>query len=133
MLSCKKIFHHVCIQTNNYSDSLAFYQTLGFKIHQETTNFHGRSYNTWLVLEGFYIELQMGKKVLSQVDNLSEGIHHFCLYVEDLEKMIEVLRNYQQHFILKNGEIIYRVENGDLFKVKAPEGTIVEFRNNPKV
>ena len=32
-------------------------------------------------------------------------------------------------FKVKNGEIIYNVEGGKLFKVKAPEGTEVEIRD----
>lgn len=31
---------------------------------------------------------------------------------------------------VKNGEEIYKVEDGFLFKVKAPEGTEIEFRDS---
>lgn len=34
------------------------------------------------------------------------------------------------HFIRKNDEIIYKVENGQLCKLIAPEGTIIEIRDN---
>jgi len=34
------------------------------------------------------------------------------------------------NFIKKNGEIIYHVENGHLCKLIAPEGTVIELRNN---
>lgn len=32
-------------------------------------------------------------------------------------------------FILHNGQIVYQVNGGKLFKVKALEGTIIEFRD----
>ena len=41
-----KMMHHVCIQTENYKESLKFYtRILGFKIVQETKNFHNRGFN----------------------------------------------------------------------------------------
>ncbi len=34
--------HHLCIQTNTYLETLKFYtEGLGFKLVQETPNFHG--------------------------------------------------------------------------------------------
>jgi len=33
------------------------------------------------------------------------------------------------HFKIKNGRVIYKVEDGYLFKVKAPEGTEIEMRD----
>lgn len=58
----KKIIHHVCIQTNDYKNSLDFYnQILHFEIVQETKNFHNRDYNTWLKCGDFMIELQTPK------------------------------------------------------------------------
>ncbi len=44
-----RMMHHVCIQTNSYNESLEFYtKVLGFRIVQETKDFHNREYNTWL-------------------------------------------------------------------------------------
>jgi glyoxylase I family protein len=44
-----KLLHHVCIQTEDYQESLKFYTNiLGFELVAETANFHGRDYNTWL-------------------------------------------------------------------------------------
>jgi len=44
-----KSLHHVCIQTEDYQESLKFYtDVLGFELVSETANFHGRDYNTWL-------------------------------------------------------------------------------------
>ena len=58
-----KYVHHVCIQTENYEASLDFYtRVLGFEVVSETTNFHGREYNTWLKLGNFMIELQTPKE-----------------------------------------------------------------------
>ena len=125
--------HHLCIQTNTYDETLKFYtKGLGFKLVQETPNFHGRSFNTWLQLGGFYIELQTGKhdELLSNINENTQGLVHFCLWVEDLQKEVSRLRELEIEFLMKNNEFIYYVENGSLCKVKAPEGTIVELRSN---
>jgi glyoxylase I family protein len=125
--------HHLCIQTNSYLETIEFYtKGLGFEIVQESPNFNGREYNTWLKLGAFYIELQTGKQheILTQVNSNSEGLVHFCIWVENLEYEVERLQRMKCNFIRKNEEIIYHVENGDLCKIIAPEGTIIELRNN---
>ncbi|AMW99840.1 VOC family protein [Rummeliibacillus stabekisii] len=129
----KRYIHHLCIQTNTYKESLVFYtKALGFEVVEETPKFHGRAFNTWLKLGDFYIELQTGKfgEKLVVANSNSEGLVHFCLWVENLPLEVERLKELKSHFILKDGEIIYHVENGSLCKVKAPEGTIVELRTN---
>ena len=81
--------HHICIQTNCYEESKMFYiEVLGFKLVKETTNFHGRDYNTWLDLNGFMIELQTGKEYLEKYNKDSEGIVHFALYEENIEEFV---------------------------------------------
>jgi glyoxylase I family protein len=128
-----KFVHHICIQTNNYEKSLQFYkQVLGFELISEAPHFHQRHFNSWLKLGEFYIELQTGKagESLRSYDVHSEGIVHLCLWVKDLAMEVERMRNLGVEFILKNGEEIYQVENGSLCKFKAPEGTIIELRNN---
>lgn len=125
--------HHLCIQTNSYLETIRFYtKALGFEIVQESPNFHGREFNTWLKLGSFYIELQTGKQneILAQVNSNSEGVVHFCIWVENLELEVEQLQKVNVTFIKKNDEIIYQVENGYLCKLIAPEGTIIELRNN---
>lgn len=123
--------HHICIQTNDYEKSLAFYQQIGFTLTEETPNFHGRSYNSWLQLGSFYIELQTGKRELSRHENKEyTGIAHVCLWVENLEQFIQNSNLPEQVFIKKNGAIIYHVANGSLCKAAAPEGTIIEFRDS---
>lgn len=129
----KNYVHHLCIQTNTYLETLAFYtKALGFEIVEESPNFHGRAFNTWLKLGAFYIELQTGKQgeELTVANSNSEGLVHFCLWVENLQQEVERLKELNTHFVLKNGEIIYHIENGHLCKLKAPEGTIVELRDN---
>ena len=129
----KKYVHHLCIQTNTYLETLKFYmEALGFEIVQESPDFHGRQFNSWLNLDGFYIELQTGKNNEVLIDNNSngQGIVHFCIWVENLEHEVERLKAMNVNFICKKGEIIYHVENGHLCKIKAPEGTIVELRDN---
>ncbi|MBQ3415678.1 MAG: VOC family protein [Clostridia bacterium] len=124
--------HHICIQTNCYEKSKKFYiEILGFKLVKETINFHGRAYNTWLDLNGFMIELQTGKEQLVKYNKDAEGIVHFALYEENIEKFLSNIKDIDNiEFKRKNGNIIYQVENSKLVKLIAPEGTIVEIRDS---
>lgn len=130
----KKIIHHVCIQTNDYKNSLDFYnQILHFKIVQETKNFHNRDYNTWLKCGDFMIELQTPKNniPLNNYSTLNEGIVHMCFFVDNIHSEYEKIKSCgYTKFKLKNDKEIYKVENGFLFKVIAPEGTEIEFRDS---
>ncbi|MBG9452613.1 glyoxalase [Lysinibacillus sphaericus] len=132
----EKYVHHICVQTNTYAESLNFYtEVVGFEVVQESPNFHDRHFNTWLKLGTFYIELQTGKfdKDLEACNSNVQGIVHFCLWVDNLLQEVERLKEMNVHFIRKNGEIIYKVENGQLCKLRAPEGTIIEIRDNKGV
>ncbi|MBK3497044.1 VOC family protein [Viridibacillus sp. YIM B01967] len=128
----KSFVHHICIQTNHYEKSIKFYtEGLGFKKVQESQDFHERAYNTWLQIGDFYIELQTGKKgeQLRAGDANNQGLAHFCLWVDNLTAEVAHLLQLQMQFKMKDGEYIYQVENGALCKVIAPEGTIVELRD----
>lgn len=127
--------HHICIQTNCYQESKMFYTSvLGFKLIQETKDFHDREYNTWLDLNGFMIELQTGKETLEKYNKEAEGIVHFALYEDNLEEYIDKIKDLDiVKFKKKDGDIIYNVENSKLVKIIAPEGTIVEIRDNKKI
>lgn len=128
-----KSFHHICIQTNDYDASKSFYvDLLGFEIIQESVNFHNRAYNTWLKLEGVMIELQTGKNDVpfGLYGKENAGIAHFCLLVDDINALYEHLIDCgYTSFRKKNGSDIYEVENCHLMKILAPEGTIIEFRD----
>lgn len=128
-----KLIHHICIQTNHYQESISFYKdALGFELLSESPNFHDRDYNSWLKSGDFYIELQTGKsgERLRDVDSNTQGIVHFCLWVEDIVMEVERIKKLDVDFILKEGKEIYHVGNGRLCKIKSPEGTIVELREN---
>lgn len=128
-----KMIHHVCIQTEKYKESLDFYTSiLGFELVLETPNFHKRAYNAWLRLGDFMIELQTAKKEqeLNPWSSLNEGIVHMCFLVENVQEEYERIRSLgYTSFKCKNGKEIYKVEDGYLFKVKAPEGTEIEIRD----
>lgn len=128
-----KMLHHVCIQTEKYGESLEFYtEILGFELVKEVQNFHKRTFNTWLRLGEFMIELQTGKgdEKLSNWSASNEGIVHMCFLVEDVREELERIKSLgYSNFKLKNGQEIYRVEDGYLFKIKAPEGTEIEMRD----
>ena len=125
--------HHVCIQTEDYQESLKFYvNILEFKLISETTNFHGRDYNTWLKNGAFLIELQTAKKneKLDFCSMNNTGIVHMCFKVDNVNRELDRLIKAGAKYIMKkDGEMIYKVGNGFLFKIKAPEGTIIEFRD----
>lgn len=129
----KKAIHHICIQTSDYEASKQFYLNLGFSLFKETPGFHTRSYNSWLQLGDFYIELQTAKAGagLKPFHKESEAIVHFCLYVEDLKAEVARMEALGVPFQLKNGQSVYFVESGYLAKIIAPEGTIIELRDNP--
>lgn len=125
--------HHVCIETSKYDESIFFYtKVLNFSLKKETPNFHGRDYNSWLELDGFYIELQTpkNKEQKESIPN-DKGLVHICFFVEDIFKELERIKLIYNNFKLKNNEILYNVEGGNLFKLIAPEGTIIEIRDNP--
>lgn len=125
------VIHHLCIQTNQYQASLTFYQKIGFELVKETPGFHGRAYNSWLKLGEFYIELQTGKNELSQYNNQEyTGIVHFCIYVENLEEFIQGNQLSENLFLKKENQLIYQVGRTNLCKILAPEGTIIEIRDN---
>jgi len=132
-----KVMHHVCIQTNNYKESLEFYtKILGFEIMQETKDFHNRDYNTWLKLGTFMIELQTNKKEekLNPWNELNAGIVHMCFLVEDVQEEFTRIKGLgYNNFKVKNNEVIYNVEGNYLLKIKAPEGTEIEMRDKMEI
>ena len=129
--------HHVCIQTNCYKESLAFYlNVLDFKLESEATDFNNRAYNTWLNLNGFMIELQTGKNVeqLDKVNDNTQGLVHFCLYSDSFDNDFNrILDNKLSIFKEKNGKEIYSIGNNRLFKLISPEGTIIEIRDSEHI
>lgn len=137
-------FHHICIQTDNYKESLQFYtEYLGGKIILENSDFHLRAYNTWLLLGGIKIELQTAKKGkgLNEWSDLNSGPVHFCFVVRDVQQMYndiqkaEIKLNLGITFKKKNNSEVYVVDGKGfkIFKVNAPEGTEIEIRENPNI
>lgn len=129
--------HHLCIQTANYEESLDFYcRILEFRIRKETKNFHARSYNTWLEYGDIMIELQTNKdgEALREYSGNNMGLVHFCFQVDDLNYEYERIKSLgYENFKRKQGQDVYIVEGGQLLKVIAPEGTIIELRDNPDI
>ncbi len=132
-----KTLHHICIQTEKYKESLEFYtKVLRFQLIQETPNFHKRDFNTWLKLGSLMIELQTSKKgqELKERDRLSEGIAHMCFLVDNIHHEYDALKKLGCiNFKTKHGKELYKVESSYLFKIKAPEGTEIEFRDKDKI
>lgn len=131
--------HHVCIETAFYGKSLDFYRdVLGFSVVHTTSDFHGREFNTWLRNGDILIELQTPKKrrtfpLVRRFANtfgaLRGGIDHICFLVDDIEaETARILRAGHVSFKEKDGGIVYRVSGVALCKVVAPEGTVIELR-----
>ncbi len=129
----QSFLHHICIQTNDYEQSLKFYcKMLDMEIIEETPNFHGREYNTWIKNDCLCIELQTPKneQQFDQIDDDHTGVSHICLWVNDINQLYYELGEKGAHSFIKHGaNDIYEVNGGKLFKLKSPEGTIIEFRN----
>ena len=80
------------------------------------------------------IELQTGKDTLEKYNKEAEGIVHFALYKNNLEEFVSKIKDLDiVRFKKKEGDIIYNVENSKLVKLVAPEGTIVEIRDNENI
>lgn len=129
----KAIMHHVCILSRDYEESVRFYtDVLGGRIIKENKDFHGREYNSWIQLWDFKIELQTPKKeeMFAERGMVKPGVVHFAVLVEDAQQAYqEITAKGYGNFARKNGEAIYEVMGEKLFKVIAPEGTIIEFRD----
>jgi glyoxylase I family protein len=130
-------FHHVCIQTEHYQDSLDFYvKGLGFELVTETPGFHSRAFNTWLKAGTAYIELQTPKEGTEFLPWSKEnsGPVHIAVVVEDVDAAYANLRSRgYTRFKRKGGLEVYEVLGSKLFKILAPEGTEVEVRDNPDI
>jgi Lactoylglutathione lyase and related lyases len=131
-----RVLHHVCIETDCYEKSLRFYRdVLGFAVVDETRDFHGREYNTWLKNVDIMIELQTPKKksgprfLLRFLAQSPFGINHICFLVDDIEKEVARIEGHGgSSFKKKDGSSIYRVSGVPLCKIVAPEGTVIELR-----
>ncbi|MEA4955566.1 MAG: VOC family protein [Pseudoflavonifractor sp.] len=125
--------HHICIQTDCYQASVDFYtRLLGFAVLRETPGFHGRAESAWLGLDELLIELQTAKagETLIPWDSRNAGPVHLAFLVENVEAEHRRLRNLGwQDFKVKDGLEVYRVLDGELCKVRAPEGTEIELRS----
>lgn len=132
-----KNFHHLCIQTETYRESLDFYtKVLGFQCLKESPGFHTRTYNTWLQLGAFRIELQTPKAgtQLKPWSSLNSGPVHFAMVVDNVEAAYATLvERGHKRFKLKHGKPVYSVEGGKLLKVIAPEGTEIELRDQQEI
>jgi len=127
-----KSIHHICIETDRYNESLDFYcSLLGFSIIEETKNFHGREFNTWIKKESIIIELQTPKtgEAVGSSQLKQTGIVHVCFIVDNLAAAVDMLLNKGfTSFRKKDDKVMYKVKDGYLSKITAPEGTVIELR-----
>jgi len=128
-----KMIHHICIQTEKYAESLDFYtRILGFEVINETPNFHGRDFNTWIKLGEFMIELQTPKvgDKFNKWSSLNAGPVHIAFMVDNVGEEYERIKSLGYNdFKLKDGKVVYKVLGESLIKIKAPEGTEIEMRD----
>ncbi len=129
-----RVLHHVCIETGNYEGSLRFYRdVLGFSPVRETGGRRGRRFNTWLRNVDIMIELETPKRSRSLFSRLPwfgvGGVNHLCFLVDDISREVEriVAAGYNR-FKKKDGGRIYEIGGVRQCKVVAPEGTVIELR-----
>lgn len=130
----KLAFHHICIQSSTYKESLAFYtDILGFELIKEDPYIAKRAIKAWLKWDSFYIELSTPKcsKPFTDYNYLSHGVTHLAFQVEDATLAYdEVIAKGYDHFKSKHGQSIYSIKGGHQFKLIAPEGTEIEIRDS---
>lgn len=133
-----RMMHHICMDTHCYPESLSFYcDILGFKVIKEEEALYGRSYNTWLKRGDILIELQSLKRKFFWDKSANfflrkmhkGGINHVCFIVDSIEKEINRIqkKGYSQ-FKQKDDAIVYLLGRQKHCKIVAPEGTVIEFR-----
>lgn len=124
--------HHICINTDTYEESKNFYSSIiGFEVVKENIKFHNRAFNSWLKMGQFYIELQTPKKgdSLNAWSKNNSGPIHIGFIVEDVKNEYKRIKNLgYTNFKKKNGEEMYVIKGSKIFKVMAPEGTEIEYR-----
>lgn len=126
-------FHHVCILTDNYKESLEFYKGV-FQgcVIKENKDFHGRDYNSWITIGDIKLELQTPKRgtVVGENSTCQKGVVHIAFFTEDTEaEYARLLSLGVSSFLPKGGKNIYTVMGERLMKLRAPEGTIIEIRD----
>ncbi|MFA7111644.1 MAG: VOC family protein [Bacilli bacterium] len=58
------------------------------------------------------------------------GVSHICFIVKNIDETLNKLKNNKNIiFVTKENKIIYEVLGTRLFKVYAPKGTLIEFRD----
>lgn len=126
------LFHHVCILTDTYEESLMFYKTIfSGCVIRENRNFHGRDFNTWISAANIKIELQTPKRGIEIRENntMHKGVVHIAFLIDDVAIEYQRLSELGiSSFIPKHGKDIYTVNGEKLMKLTAPEGTLIEFR-----
>lgn len=131
-----KSFHHLCIHTASYEASLKFYtQLLGFELVKDDLYAPKRLHRAWLKRGSIQIELLSEKcnKKYGAYSNALEGISHLSFEVADIDTAFSQALEFGAHFKPKHGKDIYRIKGGQQFKLIAPEGTEIEFRNTDYV
>ena len=127
-----KAFHHICIQTECYVESLKFYtELLGFKLLKDNRDFHTRDHNSWLEAANCKIELQTTKKDTKFLpwSQYNSGPVHLALVVDDVTECYNRIKasGHKKFKVKPDGRELYPInENTTIFKVIAPEGTEIE-------
>ena len=129
-----RMIHHICIDTDCYKESIDFYvAVMGFTVVHEDMDQGQRTYNSWLKKNDILIEVQTPKhseKVMPVKNgSILAGINHVCFLVDNIDLEVQLLKQRGwKNFNTKEDEIIYLVDGAKVCKVLAPEGTVIELR-----
>lgn len=115
---------HIGVPTENYTNSIRFYQTLGFELEYATENPANKSKVGFLRWKNLTIEVWEEPFV----PNSTGAINHFAVDVADIEATY--LRAQQQNITIKEGSIQFLPfwKNGiHYFTIIGPNDELIEF------
>ncbi|HYY28060.1 MAG TPA: VOC family protein [Chthoniobacterales bacterium] len=117
---------HVALKVRDLEKSLAFYtEKMGFPEMFRLNREDGRVWLVYLrITDDQYLEIFPEAVQDSAPGPETNGINHFCLTVEDIEKVIRQLseKNVALHLPLKTG-----ADNNRQAWVRDPDGNRIEF------
>lgn len=117
-----KGLQHLGIPTQNIEDTIAFYCSIGFELIQTYETETGKV--AFLKCDNLIVETYESETVSMQ----HGAIDHFCIDVDDIEKVYCLAKQNNLSIIDKNIQFLPFWENGvRFFNIIGPNGEKIEF------